>query len=113
MKAIVMRARRPSDRGLRVANTLVDRANHATVGVFELPDDEHDEVVQGPKAESAEGDELQETGADLTGVEAMDTKATEKEAQQNRGDKATGTSGSERVWSRHDLERCWLGGLGE
>lgn len=50
--------------------------------VGEGTDDDHDEVDQRPDAEAAEGDQLQDAGADLADVEAVRAEAAEKEAQQ-------------------------------
>ena len=44
----------------------------------------NDEVDEGPDAESAEGDELEDTGTDLAQVEAVDAESAEQPRQQPR-----------------------------
>ena len=46
----------------------------------------NDEVDEGPDAESAEGDELEDTGTDLAQVEAVDAESAEQPRQQPGSD---------------------------
>src|SRR5690606_1029178 len=50
--------------------------------IGEGADGDHDQVDQRPDAQAAEGDDLQDAGADLADVEAVDAKHAEEEAQQ-------------------------------
>src|SRR5262245_33668501 len=57
--------------------------DRSAVAIRELADGDQDEVDQRPDAEAAQRDELQDTGADLAHVEAMDAEEAEEEAQQD------------------------------
>src|ERR1043165_5399851 len=72
-----MAARRSGPLGERVAGLVLERA-----------DDDQDEVDQHPDAEPPEGDQLQDPGADLADIEAVNAEKAEEQAQEHRREDA-------------------------
>ena len=58
---------------------------HPVLLVAERADENDDEVDEGPDAEAAEGDQLQDAGADLADIEAVHAEHADEEAEQCGG----------------------------
>jgi len=73
------------------------------LGVGELVGDDHDEVDEGPDAAAAQGEELRDADADVSGVEAVDAEASQEEAQQQGDQPVLGRirAGLHRGWGRN------------
>ena len=74
-------------------------ANTETHVVGEVSGENQDEIGDHPKAESAEGEELKESGSEFLDVEAVKTEDAEKQAKNGNRESA-----EPRLTATHEVE---------